>query len=61
MHHAERDLRERGQRMLVVRTSGTTQYDRTRAFYGGLGYSGDARVPDNWTDGDDLVLYTLRL
>ena len=61
MHHAERDLRERGQRMLVVRTSGTTQYDRTRAFYRGRGYSEDARVPDYWTDGDDLVMYTLRL
>ena len=47
--------------MLVVPTSGTTQYDRTRALYGGLGYSEAARVPDYWTDGDDLVPYTLRL
>jgi ribosomal protein S18 acetylase RimI-like enzyme len=61
MRHAEQDLRERGQRLLVVRTSGTTQYDRTRAFYRGLGYTEHARVPDYWTDGDDLVLFTLRL
>ena len=61
MRHAEQDLRERGQRLLVVRTSGTAQYDRTRAFYRGRGYVEHARVPDYWTDGDDLVLFTTRL
>lgn len=61
MRHAEDDLRERGQRLLVVRTSGTAQYDRTRAFYRRLGYTEHTRVPDYWTDGDDLVLFTTRL
>ena len=61
MRYAEQDLRDRGQRLLVVRTSGTSQYDRTRAFYSGLGYSEHAIVPDYWTDGDDLVLFTKRL
>lgn len=61
MRHVEQDLRDRGQRMLVVRTSGTAQYERTRAFYRRLGYSEHARVPDYWTDGDDLVLFTKRL
>ena len=61
MHYAEDDLQQRGQRLLVVRTSGTSQYDNTRAFYRGLGYVEQSRVPDNWTDGDDLVLYTKRL
>ena len=61
MRHAEDDLRERGQRLLVVRTSGTDQYARTRAFYRHLGYVEHARVPDYWTDGDDLVLFTKRL
>ena len=61
MRRAEDDLRSRGQRLLVVRTSGTPQYDRTRAFYRGLSYSEHARVPDYWTDGDDLVLFTKRL
>ena len=58
MRHAEDDLREQGQRLLVVRTSGTAQYDRTRAFYRKLGYTEHTRVPDYWTDGDDLVLFT---
>ncbi|CAA9312447.1 MAG: hypothetical protein AVDCRST_MAG07-696 [uncultured Frankineae bacterium] len=61
MRHAEEDLRRRGQRLLVVRTSGTAQYDRTRAFYRSLGYAEHARIPDYWTDGDDLVLFTKRL
>jgi len=61
MRHVEQDLRDQGQRMLVVRTSGTARYDRTRAFYRGLGYTEHVRVPDYWTDGDDLVLSTKRL
>jgi ribosomal protein S18 acetylase RimI-like enzyme len=61
MRYAEDDLRRRGQRLLLVRTSGTEQYSRTRAFYRGLGYTEEARVADYWTDGDDLVLFTKRL
>ena len=61
MRHAEQDLRSRGQRLLLVRTSGTGQYDATRAFYRGLGYAEHTRVPDYWTDGDDLVLFSKRL
>ncbi len=61
MRHAEADLRERGQRLLIVRTSGTSQYDNTRAFYRGLGYAEHSHVPDYWSDGDDLVVFTKRL
>ena len=61
MRYAEQDLRERGQRLLLVRTSGTPQYAATRAFYAGLGYAEHTRVPDYWTDGDDLVLFSVRL
>lgn len=61
MRHAEEDLRRRGQRLIVVRTSGTPQYDKTRAFYQGVGYVERSHVPDYWTDGDDLVLFTKRL
>lgn len=58
---AEDDLRARGQRLLPVRTSGTPQYDRTRAFHRGLGFVEHAPVLDYWTDGDDLVLFSKRL
>ena len=61
MRHAEQDLRRRCQRLLVVRTSGTEQYAGTRAFYRGLGYLEASRLPDYWTDGDDLVMFAKRL
>ncbi len=61
MRHAEQVLRDQGQRLLIVRTSGTAQYDGTRAFYRRLGYTEQTHVPDYWTDGDDLVLFTIRL
>ena len=61
MRHAEDDLRQRGQRLLLVRTSGTAQYDATRAFYRRLGYTEASRVADYWTDGDDLVMFSKRL
>ena len=61
MRHAEEDLRGKGQRLLIVRTSGTPQYDKTRAFYRGIEYVERSHVPDYWTDGDDLVLFTKRL
>lgn len=61
MRYAEDDLRQRGQRLLLVRTSGTGRYARTRDFYRGLGYAEQARVADYWADGDDLVLFTKRL
>jgi ribosomal protein S18 acetylase RimI-like enzyme len=61
MRHVERDLTGRGARVLAVRTSGTDRYTGTRAFYGRCGYDRVARIPDWWTDGDDLVLFTRRL
>ena len=61
VRHVEDDLTGRGGRLLAVRTSGTDQYTGTRAFYDRCGYDRVARVPDWWTDGDDLVLFTKRL
>jgi ribosomal protein S18 acetylase RimI-like enzyme len=57
----EDDLRDRGQRLLTVETSGTAQYARTREFYAKCGYTAVARVPDYWSDGDDLVMFLKRL
>lgn len=57
LHHVEGVLRERQQRLLVVETSGTPQYDRTRRFYEKLDYTAVARVPDYFADRDDMVLF----
>ena len=53
----EEDLRARGQRLLLVETSGTPQYERTREFYARCGYEQEARVRDYWAKGDDLVVF----
>ncbi len=57
MRHVEEDLQDRSQRLLLVETSSSPRYDRTRAFYARLGYEEEARVRDYWEEGDDLVLF----
>lgn len=61
MDHVEEVLSGRGARLLAVRTSGTAQYAGARKFYERAGYTRAARIPDWWTDGDDLVMYVKRL
>jgi ribosomal protein S18 acetylase RimI-like enzyme len=53
----EDDLRARGQRLLLVETSGAPGFARTRAFYQRCGYQQQARVGDYYEAGDDLVLF----
>ncbi|MFB8413956.1 GNAT family N-acetyltransferase [Streptomyces albidoflavus] len=57
LRRVEGELAGEGQRLLLVETSGTAQYDRTRAFYAARGYDEEARVRDYWAAGDDLVLF----
>ena len=57
LQRVEEDLRARGQRLLLVNTSGLPQYDRTRAFYNKCGYGKEARIRDYWATGDDLVVF----
>ena len=53
----EARLREAGQRILIVDTSGTQDYALTREFYHKNGYSEAARIRDFWADGDDKVTF----
>ncbi len=57
LRRVEEDLRARGQRLLLVDTSASPQYDRTRAFYVKCGYEEEARIRNYWTAGDDLVVF----
>jgi GNAT superfamily N-acetyltransferase len=61
MRHAEEQARTAGQRLMLVQTSGTAQYDRTRQFYVSLGYEQEAVVRDYWAPGDDMVLFRREL
>ncbi len=61
MQHLEAILRERGQRLLIVETSGTEAFATTRAFYAALDYVPGASLPDFWAEGDDKVIFHKRL
>lgn len=53
----EERLRARGQRMLIVETSGAEIYAKTRRFYSGNGFDEEARIRDFWAAGDDKVIF----
>ena len=50
-------LRDRGQRILIVDTSGTDGFALTRRFYEKNGYNEEARIRDFWAEGDDKVVF----
>jgi len=53
----EQHLIAREQRILVVDTSGTEAFARTRQFYAQAGYEEEARIRDFWAEGDDKVTF----
>ena len=53
----EDHLRASGARLLIVDTSGTAPFTRTRRFYATLGYDEEARIRDFWAAGDDKVTF----
>jgi D-alanine-D-alanine ligase len=55
------EVRALGGRMIVLDTSGTPDYEPTRAFYQSVGFTPTATVPDFYRPGDDLVIYSRRL
>lgn len=59
--HLEALLRERGQRILIVDTSGSDDFVATRGFYKRIGYTEEARIRDFWAQGDDKVTFWKRL
>ncbi|MEM7270372.1 MAG: GNAT family N-acetyltransferase [Pseudomonadota bacterium] len=57
----EHRLTKKGARLMIVDTSGTEQFARTRRFYRQQGYTEVARLPDYWENGDDKVTFLKRL
>lgn len=61
VEETESQLREQGQRLLIVDTSGTDEFTDTRRFYARSGDEEAARIGDFWTDGDDKVVFRKKL
>ncbi len=61
MAFIENHLRQNGQRILIVETSGTADFQLTRQFYENLNYTKEAVIRDFWTEGDDKVIYWKKL
>ena len=57
MRHIERELAGGDAHLLLVETSGVPAFERTRAFYRGLGYEEEARVRDFYAPGDDKIIF----
>lgn len=57
MEAVETQLATEGVRILLVDTSGTAEFKRTRGFYDMLGYEREARIRDYWSEGDDKVTF----
>lgn len=57
---AEELVRQAGGRMLIAETSGSPDYEPTRKFYLGMGYTMEASIRDFYTEGDDLAIFVKR-
>jgi ribosomal protein S18 acetylase RimI-like enzyme len=53
----EEKLRKDGQRLLIVDTSSTPDFDAARRFYVKNGYIEEARIRDFWALGSDKITY----
>ena len=57
VHHLEEMLKQAGQRIIIVDTSGTDEFAQTRRFYQQNGYHEEARIRDFWAAGDDKIVF----
>ena len=57
----EQSVSQEGGRQLLIETSSLPQYEPTRRFYLKYGYHVIARIPDYYTEGDDLIIFRKRI
>jgi ribosomal protein S18 acetylase RimI-like enzyme len=57
LRHVEQMLMERGERILLVETSGTENFDYVREFYRKNGYEEEARIREFYTTGVDKIVF----
>ena len=61
MCYIENHLRENNERILLVETSGTADFELTRNFYRKIGYTEQAVIPEFYAEGDDKVVFWKKL
>ena len=61
LSHIEALLARRGQRMLIVETSGLPDFAGARAFYAARGYGEEGRIRDFYQPGEDKVIFAKRV
>lgn len=61
MTYIEQELVTRSNRILIVETSGSSEFELTRKFYGKLGYVREATIRDFWQEGEDKVIFWKKL
>jgi ribosomal protein S18 acetylase RimI-like enzyme len=57
LRHVEQALAVRGERLLLVETSGLPDFERARAFYRNCGYDEEARIRGFYQAGEDKVVF----
>ncbi len=61
MEYIENLLRDQGQRILIVETSGLADYDLTREFYRKCQYTEEATIREFYAEGEDKVVFWKKL
>ena len=59
--YLENLLRQQGQRVLIVETSGLDEFERTRRFYDQCRYEREAVIRDFYKEGEDKVVFWKKL
>jgi ribosomal protein S18 acetylase RimI-like enzyme len=57
LRYIEQMLTERGERVLLVETAGTDDFEYVRNFYRDRGYEEEARIRDFYIDGIDKIVF----
>lgn len=57
LHHVEQTLAQRGERILLVETSGLESFEYVRSFYKKSGYELEARIREFYKTGDDKIIF----
>jgi ribosomal protein S18 acetylase RimI-like enzyme len=61
MKSAEKEIMQHQGRLVIIETSSTPLYDKTRRFHLGEGYQVVCRIPDFYAPGDDKLIMQKRL